>query len=115
MQMDPFIAPILSALSSALPESAWCAFLDRYSGLIYHVFRSFDRDPDRSGNCFLFVCEQLSASDFRRLRKFEHGGNWQERSVVWLAGVRRVGKTFLCQSLADSSALRPKWVRKHVM
>jgi uncharacterized protein len=25
--------------------------------------------------------------------------SWQERSVVWLAGVRRVGKTFLCQSL----------------
>lgn len=27
--------------------------------------------------------------------------NWRERSVVWLAGVRRVGKTFLCQSLDD--------------
>src|SRR5208282_1838923 len=24
---------------------------------------------------------------------------WRERSVVWLAGVRRVGKTYLCQSL----------------
>ena len=27
---------------------------------------------------------------------------WRERSVVWLAGVRRVGKTVLCQSLHDS-------------
>src|SRR5437773_7112436 len=26
---------------------------------------------------------------------------WRERSVVWLSGVRRVGKTFLCQSLPD--------------
>lgn len=26
---------------------------------------------------------------------------WLERSVVWLAGVRRVGKTCLCQSLKD--------------
>jgi hypothetical protein len=26
---------------------------------------------------------------------------WRERSVVWLAGVRRVGKTVLCQSLPD--------------
>jgi uncharacterized protein len=26
---------------------------------------------------------------------------WREKSVVWLAGVRRVGKTFLCQSLPD--------------
>jgi predicted AAA+ superfamily ATPase len=24
---------------------------------------------------------------------------WRERSVIWLSGVRRVGKTFLCQSL----------------
>ncbi len=24
---------------------------------------------------------------------------WEQRSVVWLAGVRRVGKTYLCQSL----------------
>src|SRR5437879_10728948 len=26
---------------------------------------------------------------------------WRERSVVWLAGVRRIGKTYLCQSLPD--------------
>jgi len=26
---------------------------------------------------------------------------WRERSVVWLSGVRRAGKTFLCRSLRD--------------
>ena len=26
---------------------------------------------------------------------------WREKPVVWLAGVRRVGKTCLCQSLPD--------------
>lgn len=26
---------------------------------------------------------------------------WRRRSVVWLAGVRRVGKTVLCQSLPN--------------
>lgn len=26
---------------------------------------------------------------------------WKRRSVIWLSGVRRVGKTFLCQSLRD--------------
>src|SRR5580704_165528 len=26
---------------------------------------------------------------------------WKERSVVWLAGVRRVGKTCLCQDLSE--------------
>ncbi|MGH2880517.1 MAG: ATP-binding protein [Solirubrobacteraceae bacterium] len=33
------------------------------------------------------------------LDRLEHA--WSARSVVWLAGVRRVGKTFLCQSLED--------------
>ena len=26
---------------------------------------------------------------------------WKERSVIWLSGVRRAGKTVLCQSLPD--------------
>lgn len=26
---------------------------------------------------------------------------WAERSVFWLSGVRRTGKTFLCRSLRD--------------
>jgi predicted AAA+ superfamily ATPase len=28
-------------------------------------------------------------------------GAWEERRVLWLAGVRRAGKTYLCQSLPD--------------
>lgn len=27
--------------------------------------------------------------------------NWQEKSIIWLSGVRRAGKTYLCQSLPD--------------
>ena len=87
MPSDPFIASIISALSPAERESSWCVFLDRYSGLIYHVVRSFDRDPDHSGNCFLFVCEQLSASDFRRLRKFDQCG--RASFSTWLCAVVR--------------------------
>jgi hypothetical protein len=87
MPTDPFIASMLSALSSAERQSAWCAFLDRYSSLIYHVVRSFDRDPDRSGNCFLFICEQLSANDFRRLRKFDLAG--RASFSTWLCAVVR--------------------------
>jgi predicted AAA+ superfamily ATPase len=30
------------------------------------------------------------------------GKAWESRSVIWLSGVRRVGKTFLSQSLADA-------------
>lgn len=87
MPADPFIASMLSALSSSERESAWRAFLDRHSGLIYQVARSFDRDPDRSGNCFLFICEQLSANDFRRLRKFDVGG--RASFSTWLNAVVR--------------------------
>jgi RNA polymerase sigma factor (sigma-70 family) len=87
MPADPFIASMLSALSSAERQLVWCAFLDRYSGLIYHVVRSFDQDPDRSGNCFLFVCEQLSAKDFRRLRKFDLVG--RASFSTWLCAVAR--------------------------
>lgn len=87
MPGDPFIAPILSALCSEEREPAWCAFLDRYSALIYHVVRGFDRDPDRSGNCFLFICEQLSANHFRRLRKFDLGG--RASFSTWFCAVVR--------------------------
>lgn len=87
MPSDPFVASILSALVSADRQSGWCAFLDRYGGLIYHVVHRFDRDADRSGNCFLFICEQLSANDFRRLRKFDLAG--RASFSTWLCAVAR--------------------------
>lgn len=87
MPADPFIASMLSALSSTERGTAWCAFLERYSGLIYHVVRRFDADPDRGGNCFLFVCEQLAGNDFRRLRKFELEG--RATFSTWLCAVVR--------------------------
>jgi RNA polymerase sigma factor (sigma-70 family) len=87
MPTDPFLASILSAITFAERQSAWSGFLDRYSGLIYHVVLSFDHDPDRSGNCYLFVCEQLSANDFRRLRKFDPAG--AASFSTWLCAVAR--------------------------
>lgn len=87
MSPDPLITSMLAALSSAERELVWCAFLDHHSGLIYHVVESFDRDPDHRGNCFLFVCEQLAANDFRRLRKFDQGG--RASFSTWLCAVVR--------------------------
>lgn len=37
----------------------------------------------------------------RRFWLNQINGAWKRRSLVWLSGVRRVGKTFLSQSLAD--------------
>ena len=34
------------------------------------------------------------------LKKIEDA--WKEKSVIWLSGVRRAGKTFLCQSIKDA-------------
>lgn len=87
MSADPFVASLLSALQSSDKRSAWRDFLDRYSALIYHVVRSFDCDPDRSGNCFVFICERLSDNDFHRLRKFDPAG--RASFSTWLCAVTR--------------------------
>lgn len=87
MPGDPFIESMFSSLSSHERDAAWCAFLERYSNLVYHVVRTFDRDPDRSGNCYLFICEQLSANDFRRLLKFDLCG--RASFSTWLCAVVR--------------------------
>lgn len=87
MPADPYLVSLVSAAAPEERQSAWSEFLERYSGLIYHVVLTFDRDPDRSGNCYLFVCEQLSANDFRRLRKFKLAG--AASFSTWLCAVAR--------------------------
>jgi predicted AAA+ superfamily ATPase len=43
------------------------------------------------------------------------GKAWERRSVIWLSGVRRVGKTFLSQSLADAEYFDCELPRVRVM
>ncbi|MCX5824886.1 MAG: DUF4143 domain-containing protein [Deltaproteobacteria bacterium] len=43
------------------------------------------------------------------------GKAWESRSVIWLSGVRRVGKTFLSQSLADAEYFDCELPRVRVM
>ena len=43
------------------------------------------------------------------------GKAWENRSVIWLSGVRRVGKTFLSQSLADAEYFDCELPRVRVM
>jgi RNA polymerase sigma factor (sigma-70 family) len=87
MPTDPIVASLLDALTCADAQPAWTEFLSRYSGIVYHVIRSFDRDPDRSSDCFLYVCEQLSRDGFRRLRKFDVNG--RATFSTWLSAVVR--------------------------
>ena len=71
---SPDIARILGELSSRAAADAWGEFLDAYAALILRVIQFEERDPDDVSDCFLFVCEQLSDRNFRRLRRFRTEG-----------------------------------------
>jgi len=53
---------------------AWSEFLDVYAPLLLQVVHRFEYEEDRAEECFLFVCEQLSANGCRRLRRFQPAG-----------------------------------------
>jgi RNA polymerase sigma factor (sigma-70 family) len=84
---DEQIARILCELRSRKASNAWAEFLDLYSSLILRVVRLFERDPDHVSDCFLFVCEQLSQKQFRRLRRFRPKG--KAIFSTWLRAVVR--------------------------
>ena len=81
---------ILRQLSSNSPLPAWDTFLERYSLVILQVIHLFETGEDEVGDCFLFVCEELSRNSFHRLRRFQAGG--PAKFVTWLrVVVRRLG------------------------
>lgn len=82
---DPEVARILQQLGSPEPQAAWASFLALYSPLILQVVRLWERDSDEVGDCFVYVCEQLSGRQFRRLRQFQPEG--PARFSTWLRAV----------------------------
>ena len=84
---DRVIGRLLEALGSVDAESAWTDFLRIYSDTVYGVVRTFARDADQMGDCFLFVCERLAANNYRRLRAFRPDGKAQ--FSTWLRAVVR--------------------------
>ena len=64
----------LEQFNSRDPEEAWRLFLSEYSSTILKVVRHLEHDSDLVPDCFQFVCEGLSAHNFRRIRKFRAGG-----------------------------------------
>ena len=84
---DGGIETILDGLHSEDAGSSWRSFLISYSDLIYTVTQTFERDPDRAGDCFLFICEKLADQDYRRLRAFRPNG--KARFSTWLRAVAR--------------------------
>ncbi len=81
------MARILEHLSSREPWQAWTEFLETYSPIILRTVQAFEREPDSRTDCFLFVCQRLSESQFRRLRRYQPGG--RARFTTWLQVVVR--------------------------
>lgn len=78
---------ILCRLDSGSADEAWEEFLEGFSPHVLQVIRLFEREPDPVGDCFLFVCQQLRAKGFRRLRRFRAEG--PARFSTWLRAVVR--------------------------
>ena len=80
------IAEILDQLARD-SHVGWSVFLDEHAGLIFQVVRHFEQDSDDAADCFQFICEQLCADRFRRLRRFDADGAAQ--FSTWLRVVAR--------------------------
>ena len=65
---------LLGQLRSREPSDAWTTFLANYSPLLLDVVHLFERDADAAADCYLFVCEQLSRDNFKRLLRFRPNG-----------------------------------------
>ncbi len=78
---------VLRQLREQDGREGWTRFLERYSPLLFDVARRFERDDDATTDCYLYICEQLSARGFRRLLRFRPGG--PARFSTWLCAVAR--------------------------
>ena len=84
---DTQAGELLRRLRSREPREAWTGFLDLYSAVLLRVIRLFEREEDAVGDCYLFVCEQLSQNGFRKLLRFQPEG--PARFSTWLGAVVR--------------------------
>lgn len=82
---DDAVGDLLARLASPDPSAAWTEFLQQHSSVILQIIRRHERDPQRSSECFVHVCEALSDDGFRRLRSFRPDGQASFRT--WLMAV----------------------------
>ena len=87
-ERDEQIVSLLDGLAAAEARpGAWREFLDSYSSIILQVVRHYEPDDDRSGDCYVFVCEQLFRNGCRRLCRFDPNG--PAKFTTWLRVVTR--------------------------
>jgi RNA polymerase sigma factor (sigma-70 family) len=71
---DSAVRLILDGLQSDRSREAWAEFLDQHGVLIFQTCQRATSSADQAGDSFLFVCEQLSQDNFRRLLRFRLEG-----------------------------------------
>ncbi len=76
---------LFDLLEQKQTEQAWPLFLQLYSNRVLQIVWRFAKEEDDRSDCFLFVCEQLSRKDCRRLRKFDLAG--PAKFTTWLHAV----------------------------
>jgi RNA polymerase sigma factor (sigma-70 family) len=72
--VQPLPGEALGALLSRVcagEDVAWTEFVERFAPLLLSAARTVERDRDAAADAFVFVCEQLRARRFARLRVFD--------------------------------------------
>ena len=84
---DDATAHVLQGLRSPNPGEAWLDFLDLCGPVLYHVALIQTHREDAAADCYIYVCEKLADNDFKRLLKFDPGGD--ASFTTWLRVVAR--------------------------
>lgn len=81
------IQAFLCDLHSDHSGEVWATFVEAYGPLLLQVVHLFEKDADSVRNCFVFICEQLAANHFKRLRQYHYreGASFG----TWLRAVAR--------------------------
>lgn len=79
------IGDLLAQLQDSGARKAWSEFLERYSDNIFQVALQYAPDPDRAGDCYLYVCEKLCENNAARLQRFDPSRGAAFRS--WLTAI----------------------------
>jgi RNA polymerase sigma factor (sigma-70 family) len=85
--LPPELSELFAAADEVTRGQAWAALLERYSALLVHAACLQGRSYDRVMEKYTYVLDQLRRDDFRRLRRFQAGG--ESAFSTWLVVVVR--------------------------
>ncbi|MFQ5889474.1 MAG: RNA polymerase sigma factor [Gemmatimonadota bacterium] len=68
--LPPQLTELLDSPDPASRETAWAAFLERYSPVLLHTARKLARDYDEAMDRYRFVLTELQRDEHRRLRAY---------------------------------------------